>query len=205
MKLVFLLSPELYQKEAVAEEERAIPKLQSSSLYEILRVIERAAMEVSGTVLQQVAFFSGAGADTESFSRRSVSGGSVAVGGRARFYGGVRVSARTRRLSGAMGSEFSDDGHLQYYQATPLRCGGGKEKEKGSGVMTTKKKLKLIKGLPKGSNMFSELGFALDQEKTPLLDEVQGKLLTVRFAILFLLFMFLCYSSSEMTLIWILV
>lgn len=64
-----------------------------------------------------------------------------------------------------MNSEFSDNGHLQYYVGP--RCGGKKEKkEKILGGLTTKKKLKLLKGLSKNlSSSFSELGFSLDLQE----------------------------------------
>lgn len=96
------------------------------------------------------------------FPRRS-----VAVGDSVR----VRVSGRIRMDSG-----FVDNGHLQYYQASssPIRCGCG-DKQKGSSVLTTKKKLKLLKGLSEGLSTASELGFSLDSEKRTFLDEVQGK------------------------------
>lgn len=141
-------------------------------------------MEVSGAVLQRVSHIYGAGADSLSIPRKLVSGASVDVGGDgARFHGrvrGIRVSVRARLDSG-----FSDDGHLQYYQASTSRCGGGDE-QKGSAVLTTKKKMKLLKGLYKGLSMASELGFSLDMEKLNMLEEVQGKLTSVSLVFLFL-------------------
>lgn len=134
-------------------------------------------MEVSGAVLKRLTCISGAGTDSQFFPRRFESGVSVAVGGGARVHGvirGVRVSTRPKMDSG-----FRDNGHLQYYQASsPPRC-GGKDKQKGSAVLTTKKKLKLFKGLSDGLSMASELGFSLDSEKRTLLDELQGKLASV--------------------------
>lgn len=137
------------------------------------------AMEVSGAVLRRVTCVSGAGTGSRFVPRRFTSGGSVAVGRGARFHGagrGFRVSARPR-----MDSAFCDDGHLRYYQAsTSPRC-GGREKQMGSAVLTTKKKLKLLKGLSESLKMVSELGFPLDSEQRALLDEVQGKLTSVSF------------------------
>ncbi|KAJ7980481.1 Diacylglycerol acyltransferase [Quillaja saponaria] len=75
-----------------------------------------------------------------------------------------------------MGSGFCDNGHLQYYQVSQPRCGGEKDKKKVSGVLTNKKKLKLLKGLSKGLSTFSELGLASDPQNRTLLDEVQGNL-----------------------------
>lgn len=97
----------------------------------------------------------------------------MAVGGDAACLNrGVRdigVSMRARSDSG-----FYDDGHLQYYQASTPRC-GGRDKLKGSAVLTTKK-MKLLKGLYNCLSMASELGFSLDSEKLNLLEELQGKL-----------------------------
>ncbi|KAJ7955341.1 Diacylglycerol acyltransferase [Quillaja saponaria] len=131
-------------------------------------------MEVSGVVLRRVPCISGAGTNTQSSSKPSVSGGSVAVVHGTRFSGvtrGVRVSANPRKFSG-----FCDNGHLQYYNVSQPRCGGDKDKQKGSAVLTTKKKLKLLKGFSKGLSMFSELGLTLDPQNRNLVDEVQGKL-----------------------------
>ena len=136
-------------------------------------------MEASRPIFRQVHSISGA-TNTRCFSRPAVAGGSVAMGGRARFHGGIIASARPRRLSGIMlGSGFCDNGHLQYYQMALPRCGGCKDKEKGSGFMR-KKKLKSLKGWKKGLSMFSELGLALDPENRILLNEVQEKLSSVR-------------------------
>ncbi|KAI4335106.1 hypothetical protein L6164_013785 [Bauhinia variegata] len=136
-------------------------------------------MEASGAVLQQVTYIAVSGTDNRSLSRQSFFNcGSVAVGGGFRIRGAVRgvsACARPRMASEIMGSGFSDNGHLQYYQASTTRC-GGKDKQKGSAVLTTKKKMKLLKGLTEGLSMFSNLGLALDPENRNLLDEVQGKI-----------------------------
>lgn len=130
-------------------------------------------MEVSGTVLQRVSNVYGSGSKGLSFSRRLASDGVVDVSGDgARFNGrvrGIRVSVRARS-----DSSFYDDGHLQYYQGSTPRS-GGREKQKDSAVLTSKK-MKLLKGLYKSLSMASELGFSLDAEKLNLLEEVQGKL-----------------------------
>lgn len=66
-----------------------------------------------------------------------------------------------------MDSGFCDEGHLQYYQ----------DRKKGAPVLlTTKKKLKLLKGLSKNASLFSELGFALDPDKRALFHDHQGNL-----------------------------
>ena len=110
-------------------------------------------MEISGTVLRRVSTVHGAGSDSLGFHRRLSSGG---ING---SIGGIRVSARVRLDCG-----FSDDGHLNYYQGSIIRCGGG-DKKKGSAVLTNKKKMKVLKGLYEGLSMASELGFSLDSEK----------------------------------------
>lgn len=78
--------------------------------------------------------------------------------------GGVTV----RRT--VMGCGFCDEGHVQYYQ----------DRKNQQPVLTSKKKLKLLKGLSKGASSFPQLGFALDN--------LQGNLNTV---LLFLFFPFL--------------
>ncbi|XP_061354701.1 diacylglycerol O-acyltransferase 3-1 [Gastrolobium bilobum] len=103
-------------------------------------------MEVSGTVLRQV---TGAGTHIP----RSC--GAVPRG--------VLARPRVRMV---MDSGFCDEGHLRYYQGT----------KKGSDVITTKKKLKLLKGLSNGLTLFPELGFALDSDKRALLNDLQGNL-----------------------------
>lgn len=76
--------------------------------------------------------------------------------------GGVTV----RRT--VMGCGFCDEGHVQYYQ----------DRKNQQPVLTSKKKLKLLKGLSKGASSFPQLGFALDN--------LQGNLNTVLlFLILF--------------------
>ncbi|KAK7264801.1 hypothetical protein RJT34_32412 [Clitoria ternatea] len=97
-------------------------------------------MEVSGTVLRQVSYVSGYGTHTKSRG----------------------VWARPRPMVRmATGSGFCDEGHVQYYQES--------KKGTGSPVLTTKKKLKLIKGL-------SKLGFSFDPEKRALLHDIQPNL-----------------------------
>ncbi|KAK7363391.1 hypothetical protein VNO77_05533 [Canavalia gladiata] len=97
-------------------------------------------MEISGTVLRQVTYVPGSGTP----SRSAVPG----------------VWARSMpRVRMAMGSGFSDEGHLQYYQ----------DNKKGPPLLTTKKKLKLLKD-------FSKLGFALDPQKRALFHDLQTNL-----------------------------
>lgn len=69
-----------------------------------------------------------------------------------------------------MGSGFSDEGHLQYYQ----------DKKKGKPVvLTAKNKLKLLKRVSKGMSLFDELGFALDPNQRALLNDLQTNLTSV--------------------------
>ncbi|KAJ1403005.1 Thioredoxin-like superfamily [Sesbania bispinosa] len=91
-------------------------------------------MEVSGTVLRHVTYVSGAA--THAHSRGVVP------------RVGVRVSARPCRARVVMDSGFCDDGHVKYYQDT----------KKGQPVLTTKKKLKLLKDLSKSVSLFPQLG-----------------------------------------------
>ncbi|KAJ1418729.1 Thioredoxin-like superfamily [Sesbania bispinosa] len=111
-------------------------------------------MEVSGTVLRHVTYVSRAGAHAHS------RGVVPRVG--------VRVSARPCRARVVMDSGFSDDGHVKYYQDT----------KKAQPVLTTKKKLKLLKDLSKSVSLFPQLGFALDPNQRALLDNLQGNLTT---------------------------
>ncbi|KAK9287928.1 hypothetical protein L1049_016373 [Liquidambar formosana] len=140
-------------------------------------------MEVSGGVLRRVPYFSGAGIDTH-VSKPSFSGVSIDAvnrfSGQLRLMGSrdLKVSVRSRKFSGFSSSDFGDDGHLRYYYVSPT-CGGKKEKEKekGSGMVTTKKKLKLLKGLSRDLSMFSELGFGVDPN-SGLVGEVEGKMIS---------------------------
>jgi hypothetical protein len=102
-------------------------------------------MEVSGTVLRQITYISGVGFHSPSHGvvpRRDV----------------VRV-----RIS-SMGSDFHDDGHVQYYQDTKNR----------EPVMSTKKKLKLLKRFSKNVSSFPQLGFASDSNQSNLLEHLQN-------------------------------
>jgi hypothetical protein len=87
-----------------------------------------------------------------------------------------------------MKSGFCDNGHSHYYYAGPI-CGGVGKKDNNSSssasasasdALTSKKKLKLLKGLTKDLSKFSDIGFGLDSADA-LLHQVQGKLLSVRF------------------------
>ena len=121
-------------------------------------------MAVSGTVLREVT--------CPSLSRHVPSRG-VVPGGGGGGGGCVRVSVRPRTVMMGCSSGFSDEGHLQYYED---------KKKKGTAVLSTKKKLKMLKGLSKGLSLFPEFGFALDPEKQALLDDLQGNLTSVRFS-----------------------
>ncbi|CAL0330240.1 unnamed protein product [Lupinus luteus] len=109
-------------------------------------------MELSGTVLRHVTTF------PSSLSPSHHGGARV-----------VPVGPRRRVMMGSSG--FCDQGHLKYY--SPIRSGG---KDKGTSVLTVKKKLKLLKGLSKDLSLFSQLGFDLDPQKRALLDDLQGNL-----------------------------
>ncbi|XP_014505613.1 diacylglycerol O-acyltransferase 3, cytosolic [Vigna radiata var. radiata] len=90
-------------------------------------------MEISGTVFRHVSYVSGAGTHTRS---RGVA---------------PRVAVRM-----GTGSDFCDEGHLQYYQNTKK-------------VLSPKKKLKLLKD-------FSKLGFASDPQKLSMFYDLQQNL-----------------------------
>ncbi|XP_057419849.1 diacylglycerol O-acyltransferase 3-1 [Lotus japonicus] len=104
-------------------------------------------MDVSGTILRQLTYVTGAG--TNAHSR------------------GARVWAARPTARVVMGSGFSDEGHLQYYQ----------DKKKGKPVvLTAKNKVKLLKRVSKGMSLFDELGFALDPNQRALLNDLQTNL-----------------------------
>jgi hypothetical protein len=63
-----------------------------------------------------------------------------------------------------MGSGFHDEGHVQYYQDTKNR----------EPVMSTKKKLKLLKRFSKNVSSFPQLGFASDSNQPNLLEHLQN-------------------------------
>ncbi|XP_076951143.1 diacylglycerol O-acyltransferase 3-like [Bidens hawaiensis] len=108
-------------------------------------------MEVAGVVFRQSAGFSSTAADV-SISRQSIiKPNSIRVKER-KWAGGLVVSG-----------EYSDKGHLQYYE-------GIKKKE-------VKKKLKLLKGLSKNLNTFTEMGFCLDPD-SDLDQQVKGKMIS---------------------------
>ncbi|BAT76966.1 hypothetical protein LR48_Vigan01g290700 [Vigna angularis] len=90
-------------------------------------------MEISGTVFRHVSYVSGAGTHTRS---RGVA---------------PRVAVRM-----GTGSDFCDEGHLQYYQNTKK-------------VLSPKKTLKLLKD-------FSKLGFASDPQKLSMFYDLQQNL-----------------------------
>ncbi|KAL5538776.1 hypothetical protein UlMin_043916 [Ulmus minor] len=125
-------------------------------------------MEISSVVSRQVPCFSGAGTDTH-FSKPSISGVSFAGSSRLLGFPDSGVSSRPRRFPAALSSGFSDNGHLQYYHAGP-RCGekkkkNNKEKEKASAGLTTKEKLKLLKGFSESFSAFSGVGFGLEMQE----------------------------------------
>uniref|UniRef100_A0A2N9EID0 Uncharacterized protein n=1 Tax=Fagus sylvatica TaxID=28930 RepID=A0A2N9EID0_FAGSY len=128
-------------------------------------------MEVSGVTFRRVPCLSGAGIDTRSSDSKP-----------SRF---IRV--RPRNCYGVMKSGFCDNGHSHYYYAGPI-CGGVGKKDNNSSssasasasasdALTSKKKLKLLKGLTKDLSKFSDIGFGLDSADA-LLHQVQGKLLS---------------------------
>ncbi|KAI5415423.1 diacylglycerol O-acyltransferase 3 [Lathyrus oleraceus] len=105
-------------------------------------------MEVSGTVLRQLTCISGAGCNA---NRRGVVP--------RRDVGRVRMS---------MGTDFRDEGHLQYYQDLMNR----------GPVKSNKKKLKLLKRLSENVSSFPQLGFASDPNQPNLFDHLQQNLIT---------------------------
>ncbi|KAM0008026.1 putative diacylglycerol O-acyltransferase [Helianthus debilis subsp. tardiflorus] len=129
-------------------------------------------MEVAGVVFRQSPCFSSAAADVSS-SRHSRLCTTVrkpnSVGVKQRKWLGVCVVA----------GEYSDKGHLKYYEGTRMAV---KEKEKDEMVLKKKdmkKKLKLLKGLSKNLNTFSEMGFCLDQDDGDGLgQQVKGKMIS---------------------------
>lgn len=125
-------------------------------------------MEVSGVVSRQVQCFSAAKIDTTSRSCTASFNCELRVLGRRDF----GVSLRTRRPRRHLNSGFSDDGHLQYYQAGSM-CGGMKEKEK-----EIKKKVKLLKGLSKDLAAYSQMGFGPFGSQEGLVAQLQGKLIS---------------------------
>ncbi|KAB2634224.1 hypothetical protein D8674_042140 [Pyrus ussuriensis x Pyrus communis] len=127
-------------------------------------------MEVSGVVSRQVQCFSAAKIDTTSRSCTASFNCELRVLGRRDF----GVSLRTRRPRRHLNSGFSNDGHLQYYQAGPM-CGGMKEKEK-----EIKKKVKLLKGLSKDLAAYSQMGFGPLGSQEGLVAQLQGKLISLR-------------------------
>lgn len=144
-------------------------------------------MEVSGLAIQRVPCLSGAGTGTHP-SKPSISGVSVgATRARELRVLGFQDSTalmRPRKAYGAiiMDSGFCEKGHLQYYHVGP-RCAEKKEKEKDKcsalgSALTSKKKLKLFKGLAEDLSKFSDMGFGLDSENG-LADGLQQKVLSV--------------------------
>jgi len=108
------------------------------------RSLPSSRMEISGTVFRPVSYVSGAGTHTRS---RSLA---------------PRATVRM-----GTGSDFCDEGHLQYYQNTKK-------------VLSPKKKLKLLKD-------FSKLGFASDPQKLSMFYDLQQNLTSVQIFSLFIL------------------
>lgn len=115
-------------------------------------------MEFSGVVSRRLPCFSGAGIDAQA-SKPSFFGSSREI--RHLGHRDFGVSFGPRRLPAAMKTEFSDQGHIRYYekvgQSQTPRCGGKKKKEKveekASGGLSTKKKLELLKALSMSNNL----------------------------------------------------
>ncbi|XP_050117940.1 diacylglycerol O-acyltransferase 3-like isoform X2 [Malus sylvestris] len=127
-------------------------------------------MEASGVVSRQVQCFSAAKIDNSARSCTSSFNCKLLVLGRRDF----GVSLRTRKPRRHLNSGFSEDGHLQYYQGGPM-CGGMKEKAK-----EIKKKVKLLKGLSKNLAAYSQMGFGPLDSQEGLVDQLQGKLISLR-------------------------
>ncbi|KAJ0577396.1 putative Thioredoxin-like superfamily [Helianthus annuus] len=126
-------------------------------------------MEVAGVVFRQSPCFSSAAADVSS-SRHSRLCTTVrkpnSVGVKQRKWLGVCVVA----------GEYSDKGHLKYYEGTRMAV----KDEMVLKKKDMKKKLKLLKGLSKSLNTFSEMGFCLDQDDDDngLGQQVKGKMIS---------------------------
>ncbi|MFS8034957.1 putative diacylglycerol O-acyltransferase [Helianthus anomalus] len=129
-------------------------------------------MEVAGVVFRQSPCFSSAAADVSS-SRHSRLCTTVrkpnSVGVKQRFN---RKSLGVRVVAG----EYSDKGHLKYYEGTRMAV----KDEMVLKKKDMKKKLKLLKGLSKNLNTFSEMGFYLDQDDDDdgLGQQVKGKMIS---------------------------
>lgn len=70
-----------------------------------------------------------------------------------------------------MGTDYRDEGHLQYYQDLMNR----------GPVKSNKKKLKLLKRLSENVSSSPQLGFASDPNQPNLFDHLQQNLITVLF------------------------
>ncbi|XP_076928304.1 diacylglycerol O-acyltransferase 3-like [Bidens hawaiensis] len=109
-------------------------------------------MEVAGAVFRQSPCFSSTAADV-SISRQSIIKPNS-----------IRVKQRKFQSGFVVSGEYSDKGHLQYYE------GIKKKKE-------VKKKLKVLKGLSKSLNTFTKLEFCLDPD-SGLDQQVKGKMIS---------------------------
>ncbi|GMH28625.1 hypothetical protein Nepgr_030468 [Nepenthes gracilis] len=92
------------------------------------------------------------------------------------FSANLKFSARPKRRGG--NCSYEDKGHLEYYYGLTTVCGEIKEKEikRWNGV-STKKRMKLVKGLVKDLSTFSELGFGLDSVDG-FDDDAKGKMIS---------------------------
>ncbi|XP_065859882.1 diacylglycerol O-acyltransferase 3 [Euphorbia lathyris] len=81
-----------------------------------------------------------------------------------------------RDNTGILSSQFSDSGHMQYYQP-PITRSEKKQKEKVKVMETEKKKMKLIKRLRKDLNFFSQ---TVESQGlgSQLMGEVKGKMMS---------------------------
>lgn len=116
-------------------------------------------MEVtSGAVLKTMipCCYSGTGAETG--IGKSISSVSCFRGGN--WFPSLKESAKIRAIGKTRKWDcgFEDNGHLDYYMV----CGEGKKGKKGWNGVSTKKKMKLLKGLTENLSMFSELGFGVE-------------------------------------------
>lgn len=82
-----------------------------------------------------------------------------------------------------LGCGFYDEGYLEYYSSGRggvIRC-AKKKKEKDMTELKkkTKKKMKLLKGLSRNLSNLNEMGFGFGSDRVDLVDQVQGKTISV--------------------------
>lgn len=132
-------------------------------------------MDVAGVVFRQSVCFSSNSYQSESFPVMKKPG-SVC-------FKQEKPNRKSSVVSLVSSDMFSDKSHLEYYNNNNNNNGprmSVKEKEDiGLKKKEMKKKLKLLKGLSKNLNTFSDMGFGLNPDNNGLDHQVKGQIISV--------------------------